>query len=198
MFYSESLHQLVNEFKKMPGIGQKNAQRLAFYSLQAPSERARKLAQAILNVKARIRHCSQCSNLSESDPCPICRDPARDKSTICVVEDPKALAAIEKTGQYKGLYHVLMGTISPLDNIGPEDIRIKELLERVRTGKIKEIIMATSPNLEGEATSLYLLKLLEPLALKITHLARGVPVGADIEYVDEITLMKAMEGRNQF
>lgn len=198
MLYSESLQQLINEFKKMPGIGQKNAQRLAFYILQSPPDRAKKLAQAIINVKDKIRHCSQCGNLTEMDPCQICRNPARDNQTICVVEDPKALTAIEKTGQYKGLYHVLMGTISPLDNIGPNDIRIKELLERVEGKQIKEIIMATSPNLEGETTALYLVKILSPLGVKITRIARGVPVGTDIEYADEITLIKAMEGRSKF
>ncbi len=195
MFYSESLQQLVNEFKKMPGIGQKNAQRLAFHILQVSPERAQKLAQAILDVKAKTGYCSQCSNLTELDPCSICRDPARDKGLICVVEDPRALAAIEQTGQYKGLYHVLMGTLSPLDNIGPEDIRIKELLLRLEGKKVREVIMATSPNLEGETTALYLVKLLKPLGIKITCLARGVPVGTDIEYVDEVTLIKALEGR---
>ncbi|MBI5789262.1 MAG: recombination protein RecR [Candidatus Schekmanbacteria bacterium] len=198
MIYSESLQELIKEFKKMPGIGEKNAQRLAFYVLQISNEQAQKLSMAIINLKTRIRYCSICSNLTEVDPCAICHNPSRDHSLICVVEDPKALIAIEKTGQYKGVYHVLMGTLSPLDNIGPDDIRIKELMTRVEKNDVKEVIMGTSPNMEGETTSLYIARLLSPLGIKITRLARGVPIGTDIEYADEITLLNALEGRTKF
>jgi recombination protein RecR len=195
MLYTESLGRLISLFQKMPGIGQKSAQRLALYILQIPKPEAQALAEAILELKDKIRYCSRCSNITEADPCSICTDPERDGSVICVVEDPKGLLAIEKTKSYKGHYHVLMGTISPLDNIGPDELRIKELSDRVKRGGIREIIIATSPTIEGEATAMYISKLLKPSGVKVTRIACGLPMGGDLEYADEVTVSKALAGR---
>jgi recombination protein RecR len=195
MLYTKSLGRLVSLFQKMPGIGQKSAQRLALYVLQISKPEAEKLARAILELKDKIRYCSKCHNITEVDPCSICADPERDATLICVVENPKDLLAIEKTKSYKGHYHVLMGTLSPLDNIGPDEIRIKELLNRVKRGGIKEIIIATSPNIEGETTAMYVSKLIKPAGIKVSRIACGLPMGGDLEYADEVTISKALGGR---
>ncbi len=195
MLYTESLGRLIKLFQKMPGVGQKSAQRLALYILQIPQPEAEKLAQAILELKDKTRYCSLCRNITETDPCPICADPGRDASLICVVEDPKGLLAIEKTKGYKGHYHVLMGNISPLDNIGPDEIRTRELLARVEQGGINEVIVATSPTIEGETTAMYISKLIKPTGVKVTRIACGLPMGGDLEFADEVTISKAMDGR---
>jgi recombination protein RecR len=189
--------RLIEELGKLPGIGPKSAQRLTYYLLRAPQEDAQALAQAILEVKERIVLCSVCQNITDSDPCSICRDEQRDHGIICVVEEPLDILALERTGSYKGLYHVLHGVISPMDGIGPEDLKVQELLARLKTGTVQEVIMATNPNLEGEATAMYLGRLLEPLGMKVTRLARGLPVGADLEYADNVTLSRALEGRQE-
>lgn len=196
-FYSEPIARLIEEFEKLPGIGHKTAQRLAFYILNAPKEDVENLAQAIINARTKIRYCSICFNMSDSELCPICSNPKRDLSIICVVEDPKDVVAMEKTREYKGVYHVLHGAISPIDGIGPDDIKIKELLERIKSGGIEEVILATNPNIEGEATAIYLSKLLKPLGVKVTRIAHGIPVGGNLEYADEVTLSKALEGRRE-
>jgi recombination protein RecR len=195
--YSKPLERLVNELGKLPGIGLKSAQRLAFYILRQPASEIDKLIGAITEVKQKISYCSICYNMTEDDPCSICTDPQRDKSKICVVEDPNSLLTIERTNEYNGLYHVLLGTLSPLDGIGPEQLKIKELLTRIKQGDIKEIIIATSPNVQGESTALYLARLIKPLGIKVTRIALGVPVGSDLEYADEVTMAKAMEGRRE-
>lgn len=196
MFYSSpALEKLIAELSKLPGIGRKSAQRMAFYILKQSEEDVEKLAQAILDVKQKTRACSVCFNLTEEDPCPICQDPSRDRRTICVVEEPHDILAIEKLGQYRGLYHVLGGVLSPLDNIGPEDLHVRELLERCKQG-VEEVIIATNPSIEGEATAIYLSKLLKPMGIKITRIARGIPAGSDLEFVDEVTLLRALEGRS--
>lgn len=197
MIYTESLDRIINLLKKMPGIGSKSAQRLALYILQIPKSEANQLAQAILDLKDKIKHCSQCSNITETDPCSICSDPKRDPSLVCVVEEPNDLISIEKSGGFAGSYHVLMGSINPLENIGPEDLRIAELLKRVEGGGIREIIIATSTNLEGEATATYLVDQLKPKGVKISRIARGIPMGGDLEYSDGITICKALEGRRE-
>jgi len=193
----QPIQNLIDEFSKLPGIGTKSAQRLTFYLLRCPDQDINNLAQAIGNLKKKIRFCEQCFNLSEQNLCPICQDPKRDKSIICVVEDPLDIVALEKTGEYKGVYHVLHGVISPADGLGPEQLKIKELISRIKQGKgkIKEVIIATNPSLEGEATAMYLLRQLKPLGVKITRIARGLPVGGDLEYADEITLTNALKGR---
>jgi len=191
---SESISRLIDELAKMPGIGVKSAQRLAFFILKAPQETALSLARAIREVKEKVRHCSICFNLTEEDPCAICRNERRDPSTICVVEEANDLLALEKIGEYRGLYHVLGGALSPLDGVGPDDLHIKQLLDRLSHG-IKEIILATNPNVEGEATALYLMKLIKPLKIKVTRVARGLPVGGDLEYADQATLTRALEDR---
>ena len=196
MYYTESLDKLVKELGKFPGIGPRSAQKLAFHIMKIPKEEARELAQAIVDIKEKTRHCSICNNFSEGEYCPICANPGRDKSIICVVEEPNDIIAIEKIGVYKGTYHVLMGAISPLDGIGPDDLRIKELLERISAG-VKEVILATNPNTEGEATAMYLGKIIKPLGIKVTRIARGIPVGGNIEYTDQATLAKAMEKRGE-
>jgi len=196
MLRPRALNSLVDELCRLPGIGEKTAQRLAFFMLRAPKIRAERLAQAIVEVKEKIIFCSQCSGITEADPCPICTDPARDRSLICVVEDPSDVFSIERTGVYKGLYHVLMGALSPLDGIGPEQLRIDALLERVQQGGVHEIICATNPNMEGEATVLYLAKLMKPRGIRLTRLAHGLPVGGQLEYADEITLSRSLEGRH--
>jgi len=194
--YAESLKKLIEEFKKLPGIGPKSAQRLAFHILEVSSEEVKSLAAAMLTAKKNIRHCSVCFNLTDKDPCEICSDRSRENSVIGVVEEPKDLIAIERTGGFRGMYHVLGGAISPLDGLGPENLRIKELLKRI-TPKIAEVVLALNPSTEGEATALYLHKLLKPLGVKITRIAYGLPVGADMDYADPMTLTRALEGRRE-
>ena len=191
------LARLIQEFYKLPGIGPKSAQRLAYYLLRMPSAEAHALADAIVEVKERITLCSVCQNVTEADPCLICCDVQRDRSSICVVEEPLDILALERTQSYRGQYHVLHGAISPMDGIGPEDLKVKELLSRLHADEVKEVILATNPNLEGEATSMYLSRLLTPLGLKVTRLARGLPVGGDLEYADDVTLARALEGRQE-
>ena len=190
--------RLVEEFHKLPGIGPKTAQRLTYYLIRMPEEQARALGEAIISVKERVVLCSQCYNITESDPCAVCSDPGRDRSLICVVEEALDVLALERTHTYRGLYHVLHGVISPINGIRPDDLKIQPLLGRIKSGEIQEIILATNPNLEGEATSMYIHRLISPLVLKVTHLARGLPVGGDLEYADEVTLGQAVEGRQEF
>ena len=189
--------RLIEEFSKLPGVGPKSAQRLTYYLLRASAEDAQALAQAILEVKEKIILCSLCQNITDADPCAICRNDQRDQDSICVVEEPLDILALERTGSYKGLYHVLHGVISPMDGIGPDDLKVRELLARLKTGQVQEVIMATNPNLEGEATAMYLTRLIAPLDLKVTRLARGLPMGADLEYADNVTLARAIEGRQE-
>jgi recombination protein RecR len=191
------LARLIDEFHKLPGIGPKSAQRLAYYLLRMPSAEAQALASAILEVKERVTLCSICQNVTEIDPCRVCSDERRDHATICVVEEPLDILALERSGSYRGLYHVLHGAISPMDGIGPEDLKVSELLHRLRGDSVSEIILATNPNLEGEATSMYLTRLLKPIVTKVTRLARGLPVGGDLEYADDVTLARALEGRQE-
>lgn len=190
--------QLIEEFHRLPGIGPKTAQRLTFYLLRAPKEQAQSLAQAVLHLKERITTCSICSNIAEENPCAICRDESRDRSLVCVVEEPLDVLALERTREYRGLYHVLHGAISPVEGIGPEDLRIQELLARIQSDPgIREIVLATNPNIEGEATAMYLERLIKPLGVRLTRLARGLPMGGDLEYADEVTLTRALEGRRE-
>jgi recombination protein RecR len=190
--------RLIEAFNKLPGIGPKSAQRLTYYLLRAPLEEARALAEAILEVKEKIVLCSVCQNITDADPCAICQDGQRDRSKICIVEEPLDILALERTGSYKGLYHVLHGVISPMDGIGPDELKVRELLARLKSpADVQEIIMATNPNLEGEATAMYLTRLIAPLGIKLTRLARGLPVGADLEYADDVTLTRALEGRQE-
>jgi recombination protein RecR len=196
MLRPRALNTLIEELCRLPGIGEKTAQRLAFFLLRTSSARAKRLAQAIVEVKEKIIFCSQCGGITETDPCSLCTDPSRDRSVICVVEDPSDVFLIERTGIYKGLYHVLMGALSPLDGIGPEQLRIDVLLERVNRGGVREVICATNPNMEGEATVLYLAKLMKPRSIRLTRLAHGLPVGGNLEYADEITLSRSLEGRH--
>ena len=196
MSLPEPLTRLIEELQRLPGIGPKGAQRLAFHILKTPREHADRLADAVRDVKARVTYCSICSNITDRDPCGFCSDTARDPHVICVVEEPQNVSAIEKTRDFKGLYHVLMGAISPLQGIGPDDLKIKSLLARVTDG-VSEIILATNPTVEGEATAIYLARLLKPLGVKVTRIATGVPVGSDLEYADEITVHKALEGRRE-
>lgn len=191
------LARLIEEFYRLPGIGPKSAQRLAYYLLRMPAADARSLAEAIVEVKDKITLCSTCQNVTEVDPCRVCTDPGRDRSLMCVVEEPLDILALERTGSYHGLYHVLHGAISPMDGIGPDDLKVSELLDRLRGGETKEIILATNPNLEGEATSMYLSRLIGPLGLRVTRLARGLPAGGDLEYADDLTLTRALEGRQE-
>lgn len=195
MEYTKPLAQLIEFFQKFPGVGPKSAQRMAFHLLKMPLSEVQKFAKILVEAKENIHYCSICFNMSASDPCEICSDTRRDNSVICVVAETKDLIAIEKTREYKGLYHVLQGTLSPLDGIGVEDIRIKELLTRVTNADVLEVILALSPSVEGEATSMYITKLLKPFNIKISRIAFGLPVGSDLEYADEITLAKAIEGR---
>ncbi len=190
--------RLVDEFHKLPGIGPKTAQRLTYFRVRMPEDQARSLAEAIVAVKDRIILCSRCYNITESDPCLVCNDLARDQTRICVVEEALDVLALERTRTYKGLYHVLHGVISPINGVGPDELQIQPLLGRLRGGDIQEVILATNPNLEGEATSMYIHKLIEPLGVKVTRPARGLPVGGDIEYADEVTLSRAIEGRQEF
>jgi recombination protein RecR len=194
---AEPVSRLIDEFNKLPGIGPKSAARLAYHLLRMPEAEARALAEAIIAVKEKIVLCSICQNITDSDPCAICRSEERDQSKVCVVEEPLDILALERTGQYQGLYHVLHGVISPMEGIGPDDLKIRELLGRLKSGKVEEVILATNPNLEGEATAMYLQRLLSPLGVRITSLARGLPVGGDLEYADEVTLSRALEGRRE-
>lgn len=197
MIYPKSIASLIEHFQKFPSVGPKSAQRMAFYLLRMPMNEVQKFAQCIVDAKQNTRTCEICFNISSTSPCEICLSNKRDRSTICVVAETKDLIAIEKTNEYKGLYHVLQGLISPMDGIGADDIRIKELLNRLTGEEVKEIILALSPSVEGEATSLYLTKLIKPFGVKISRIAFGLPVGADLEYADEITIAKAIEGRRE-
>lgn len=196
-YYSPSIEKLIENFEKLPSIGHKTAQRLAFYMLDLKIEEVEEFTNSILNAKKNLHFCSKCFNISDTDPCNICSNPKRDESVICVVEDVRDVIAMERTHEYGGLYHVLHGSISPMNGVGPDDIKIKELLTRTMNGNVKEIILATNPRVEGEATSMYISKLIKPMGIKTTRIARGIPVGGDLEYTDEITLTKALEGRNE-
>ena len=197
MLYSNSLSRLIDMFKKMPGIGHKSAVRLAFNIVSMSNDEADEIIETIKNAKEKIKYCSVCQNLTETDPCDICSNDKRDRSTICVMETPKDVIALEKTREYFGLYHVLHGAISPMDGIGPDDIKIKELLARISEDSVSEVIMATNPSVEGEATAMYIAKLLKPFGVKVTRIANGVPVGSDLEFADEVTLARALEGRRE-
>jgi recombination protein RecR len=188
---------LIEEFSKLPGVGVKTAQRLTFFVLRSPTDQARRLAEAIMRVKESIIYCSRCFNITESDPCPTCSNPSRDQELICVVEEPLDVLALEKTGAYKGLYHVLHGALSPVEGIGPKDLRIDELLKRVKGSKVREVILATNPTFEGEYTADFIRRELKPLGVRVTGLARGLPIGGDLEYADEGTLSRALEGRRE-
>lgn len=196
-YYSPSIEKLIENFEKLPSIGHKTAARLAFYILNSSNEETNEFVNSILEAKKNLKYCSICYNISDTDPCPICGNVKRDQSLICVVEDVKDIIAMEKTHEFKGLYHVLHGSLSPMNGIGPEDIRIKELLARLMDGQVKEVILATNPRVEGEATAIYLSKLIKPLGIKSTRIAHGIPVGGDLEYTDEITLTRALEGRRE-
>ena len=196
-YYSPSIEKLIESFEKLPSIGSKTAARLAFHMLNASDEETKEFVSSIINAKKNLKYCSKCFNISDTDPCMICANTKRDISTICVVEDVKDIIAMEKTHEFKGVYHVLHGSISPMNAIGPDDIKIKELLSRLMDGQVKEVILATNPRVEGEATAMYLSKLIKPLGVKITRIAHGIPVGGDLEYTDEITLTKALEGRRE-
>lgn len=197
LYYPEPVARLIEELGKLPGIGPKTAQRLAFYILNNDPAEAGELAKAIVQAREKIKYCSVCSNLTDHDPCRICRDSARNRAVICVVEEPRDVIAIEKTREYKGLYHVLHGAISPMEGTGPDELKIKELLPRIQNDGVSEIIVATNPNIEGEATAMYLARLIKPLGIKVTRIAHGLPVGGDLEYADEVTLSKALEGRRE-
>jgi recombination protein RecR len=195
MALPEPLTQLITELQRLPGIGAKSAQRLAFFLLKSPREDVDRLTIALREMKERVAHCSICSNITDTDPCGFCTSPDRRQNVICVVEDPQNVTAVEKTREFKGVYHVLMGALSPLQGIGPDDLKIKSLLARVDRGGVDEVILATNPNVEGEATAIYLARLLKPLGVRVTRIAMGVPIGSDLEYADEVTLHKALEGR---
>lgn len=193
----EPIQRLIEAFHRLPGIGPKSAQRLAYHVLRASEQEASALAQALLDVKQRIRFCSLCMNITEADPCAFCQDSRRDHTVVCVVEQPLDVLAIERSGGFRGLYHVLHGVLNPMDGIGPEHIHVRELVVRLQTGEIQEVIMATNPSLEGEATAMYIQRLIGPAGLKVTRLARGLPSGADLEYTDDVTLARALEGRQE-
>ena len=195
--YSETVNKLINQFEKLPGIGHKTAVRLAFYILESDENVAKEFSETLVKAKKNVKFCSICYNLTEKDPCDICSNSKRDESTICVVENVKDVIAMEKTHEYKGKYHVLHGSISPMNNVSAGDIKIKELLERLKDDSIKEVILATNPTVEGEATAMYISRLIKPLGIKVTRIAHGIPVGGDLEYTDEITLTKALEGRRE-
>ena len=195
--YSPSIEKLIESFEKLPSIGNKTAARLAFYILNASEEETNEFISNIQNAKKNLKYCSKCYNISDSEICPICSNKARDESVICVVEDVRDVVAMEKTHEFKGVYHVLHGSISPMNGVGPDDIKIKELLARLMDGKVKEVILATNPRVEGEATAMYISKLVKPLGVKVTRIAHGIPVGGDLEYTDEVTLSRALEGRVQ-
>ena len=195
--FAEPLARLINEFKHLPGVGQKSAQRLAFHVLRHGREDAERLAQALLDVKDKLTFCRLCNNISDGEMCQFCTDPTRDQRLVCVVEEPHNIVGIETTRQFAGIYHVLHGTLSPLRGIGPDQLKIKNLLDRIGEGKLEEIIIATNPTVEGEATAVYLSKLLKPLGVKVSRIAMGIPVGSDLEFADEVTIWKAMEGRRE-
>jgi recombination protein RecR len=194
---AEPVARLIEEFNKLPGIGPKTAQRLTYFLLRAPAEQSQALAEALVRMKERTVFCSVCFNITEHDPCAVCRDEHRDRSVICVVEEPLDVISLERTRLFHGLYHVLHGAISPVDNIGPEDLRLRELLTRVGADGVTEVVLATNPNLEGDATAMYVHRLLRPFGVRVTRLARGLPVGGDLEYADEVTLSRAIEGRRE-
>lgn len=196
-YYSPSIEKLIESFERLPSIGHKTAVRLAFHMLDLSKEETDEFINSIINAKEKLKYCSSCYNISDTDPCPICSSPKRDNSIICVVEDVRDVMAMERTHEFKGVYHVLHGTISPMNGIGPEDIKIKELLNRIADNDIKEIIIATNPRVEGEATAIYISKIIKPLGIKVTRIAHGIPVGGDLEYTDEVTLSKALEGRRE-
>lgn len=193
--YAPAIARLIEEFQRLPGIGPKSAQRLAFHILRTDEESARRLADAIVEVKRSVRFCSQCFNLAEGDLCEVCASEKRDRSVLCVVEEPRDVVAIERSGGFAGLYHVLHGAISPMDGIGPDQLKMRELVERASAGEVREVIVATNPNVEGETTALYIARLLRPLGVRVTRIASGLPVGGDLEYADEVTLSRALEGR---
>ena len=196
-YYSKSIANLIEEFEKLPSIGHKSAVRLAFHMLNLPKEQTDTFCRAIEEAKKNLKFCSVCYNISDSDPCPICASGKKDKTTICVVENVKDIIAMEKTHEYTGVYHVLHGAISPMNGIGPNDIKIKELLSRMGNDTVKEVILATNPTIEGEATAMYIAKMLNPLGINVTRIAHGIPIGGDIEYADEVTLCRALEGRRK-
>ena len=196
-YYAKPLNKLINELSRLPGIGGKTAQRLAFHILSMDEKSAMELANAISDAKKSMTYCSVCGNLTDTDPCAICSDDSRDKSTICVVESPKEVVAMEKIREYRGYYHVLHGAISPMDGIGPDDINLRSLIVRLQDEAVKELIIATNPNIEGEATAMYIARLIKPSGIKVTRIAHGIPVGGDLEYADEVTLLKAVEGRRE-
>ena len=196
-YYSPSIEKLIEAFEKLPSIGNKTAARLAFYMLDATEEETNEFVNAILEAKKNLKYCSKCFNISDTDPCQICKNEKRDHSVICVVEDVRDVVAMERTHEFKGVYHVLHGSISPMNGVGPDDIKIKELLSRIMNDDIKEIILATNPRVEGEATAMYISKLVKPMGIKVTRIAHGIPVGGDLEYTDEVTLSMALEGRRE-
>ncbi len=195
--FAEPLARLITEFKRLPGIGQKSAQRIAFHVLRSSRDDAQHLAQAVLDVKDKLGLCETCNNISDGTECQFCRDPSRDQHTICVVEEPHNIVGVESTRQFNGLYHVLHGALSPLRGIGPEQLKVKSLVQRIAHGSVEEVIVATNPNVEGEATAVYLSKLLKPIGVKVTRIGMGIPVGSDLEYADEVTMWKAIEGRRE-
>ena len=195
--YPRQLEILINELSKLPGVGEKSAQRLAFHILDKDEKQVEALADAMLNAKRQLKHCSICGNLTDSDPCKICSDPGRRKDLICVVETPRDLMAMERIRDYNGTYHVLHGVISPMDGIGPEDINLKSLIKRLQAADCEEVIIATNPTIQGEATAMYISKLLKPAGIKVSRIAHGVPVGSDLEFADEVTLLKSFEGRRE-
>lgn len=196
LYYAQPVARLIDQLSKLPGIGPKTAQRLAFYLLNAPQQEALNLSQAIKDAREKITYCSICSNLTDVDPCHICTDQSRNRKIICIVEEPRDVVALEKTREYKGLYHILQGALSPMDGVGPDSLRIKELLPRLQEN-VEEVVLATNPDIEGEATALYISRLVKPLGIKVTRIAHGLPVGGDLEYADEATLTKAFEGRRE-
>ncbi|MBQ6900030.1 MAG: recombination protein RecR [Firmicutes bacterium] len=195
--YPKPLAKLINELSKLPGIGSKSAQRLAFHILSLEDREAEQLAEAILSAKREMKYCSVCGNLTDEDPCAICSDPSRREDVICVVESPRDVMAMERIKEFNGLYHVLHGVISPMEGIGPEDINLKALIQRLQANDVKELIIATNPNIEGEATAMYIARLIKPAGIKVTRIAHGIPVGGDLEYADEVTLLKSLEGRRE-
>ena len=194
-YFGSPVARLIEEFSRLPGIGRKSAQRLAFHVIRMPKEEAQALADAIISARTEVRYCKECGSLADDELCPICADSSRDHSTIMVVEDARDMAAYERTRQYKGVYHILSGVISPLSGVNPQDLKIKELLDRLKDDTVKEIVIATNPTVEGETTAMYLSRLIKPLGFKVTRIANGVPVGGDLEYIDEVTLLRALEGR---
>lgn len=197
MEYPGPVAKLVNELNKLPGVGPKTAQRLSFFILNQPPEEAEKLARTIVEARRSVSYCSVCSSLTDTDPCAICRNSARDQSVVCVVEDPRDVISIERSREFRGVYHVLRGAISPMDGIGPDDLTIKELIARLKDKNIKEVVLATNSSVEGEATAMYIARLIQPIGIRVTRIAHGIPVGGDLEYADEVTLARAFEGRRE-